>query len=295
MREDRHSDRTGGGRNHGGYEGRGDRGSRGGRGGRGNRGDRHSRGLPQYVYTLTRDDCSNRSPSEHAKQADQSWGAPTGQSEWADERAGDAIAKDETKEGLDTTVEAPVDADGNIPETVGEVAEGAAPAQPAAEPEPEDHSKSYGEYLAEQAEKKLRLGTGVPEARKPNEGSKQEKKWSEAKPLSKEDEEDSYIPGKGEKAKRERQRKEKTRLDVDMRYVEPSRGGDRGRGGRGRGEGRGDFRGGDRGRGGRGRGDGYRGRGDGDSRGGYRGGRGGNRGDGVNVADTSAFPSLGGS
>jgi plasminogen activator inhibitor 1 RNA-binding protein len=127
------------------------------------------------------------------------------------------------------------------------------------------------------AEKKLKLGTPIPEARKPNEGSKQDKKWNAAKPLSKDDEEDSYIQGKGEKAKRERQRKEKNKIDVDMRYVEPSRGGDRGRGGRGRG----DYRGGDRGRGGRGRGgDGYRGRG--------RGGGGA-----VNVSDTSAFPSLG--
>jgi len=51
LREDRHPDRIGGGR---GYEGRGDRGSRGGRGGgRGNRSDRHSRGLPQYVPSLT--------------------------------------------------------------------------------------------------------------------------------------------------------------------------------------------------------------------------------------------------
>lgn len=181
-----------------------------------------------------------------------------------------------------------------------EANDGAAPAaQPAPEVEPEDNSKSYGEYLAEQAEKKLKLGGGIPEARKPNEGSKQDKKWAEAKPLTKEDEEEAYIAGKGEKAKRERQRKEKTRLDVDMRYVEPSSGGrgggDRGRGGRGRGEGRGDFRGGDRGRGNRGRGDGYRGRGDGDFRGGFRGGRGGRGGDAVNVADTSAFPSLGGS
>ena len=48
MREDRHSDRIGGGRNQGDYDGRGGRGGRGGfRGGRGVRGDRHSRGLPQ--------------------------------------------------------------------------------------------------------------------------------------------------------------------------------------------------------------------------------------------------------
>ena len=160
------------------------------------------------------------------------------------------------------------------------------------EPEPEDNSKSYADYLAEQAEKKLQLGGGVPEARKPNEGSKQDKKWAQAKPLKKDDEEDAYIAGKGEKAKRERQKKEKNVVDVDLRYVEPQRGGgDRGRGGRGRGEGRGDFRGGDRGRGGRGRGDGYRGRGDG----GFRGGRGGREGHAVNPSDTNAFPSLGGS
>ena len=48
LREDRHSDRIGGGLNHGDYDGSGGRGGRGGfRGGRGVRGDRHSRGLPQ--------------------------------------------------------------------------------------------------------------------------------------------------------------------------------------------------------------------------------------------------------
>ena len=239
--------------------------------------------------------------SDHVKQADQSWGAPTGGSEWDDERAGEAIAKAEEKEGFGTVVDAPVDAEGKHPDTETGPTDGATTAaQDAPEPEPEDNSKSYAEYLAEQAEKKLKLGGGVPEARKPNEGSKQEKKWAEAKPLNKDDEEDSYIAGKGEKAKRERQRKEKTKLDVDMRFVEPNTGGrgggERGRGGRGRGEGRGDFRGGDRGRGGRGRGDGYRGRGDGDFRGGYRGGRGGrDTSSAVNVSDTNAFPSLGGS
>ena len=190
-------------------------------------------------------------------------------------------------------------------ETKPEATSDAGATQPAAEPEPEDNSRSYADYLAEQAEKKLKLGEGLKEARKPNEGSKQDKKWAEAKAFSKDDEDDEYIAGKGGKEKRERQRKEKNRLDVDLRYVEPSGGrggGDRGgRGGRGRGE----YRGGDRGRGGgRGRGDGYRGRGDGEFRGGggyrgsggdYRGGRGGGGGrDGgsVNVADENAFPSL---
>ena len=195
-----------------------------------------------------------------------------------------------------------MDADGKHPDTEAPVAADetpAAAAQPAAEPEPEDNSKSYAEYLAEQAEKKLQLGVGVLEARKPNEGSKQDKKWAQAKPLSKDEEDEAYIAGKGEKARRERQRKEKNRVDVDMSFKEaPQRGGGevRGRGGRGRGEGRGDFRGGERGRGGRGRGDGYRGRSDGESRGGYRGGRGGRENtNSVNVADESAFPSLGGS
>ena len=237
------------------------------------------------------------SNSDHIKQADQSWGGPTGTAEWEDERAGEAIAKEEQKEGFDSSVGPPVDAEGNQPGAAAPNTDEAATAQPAVEPEPEDTNKSYADYLAEQAEKKLKLGSGTLEARKPNEGSKQDKKWAQAKPLNKDDDEEDYISGKGEKAKRERQRKEKTRLDVDMRYVEPNTGGrsgERGRGGRGRGEGRGEFRGGDRGRGGRGRGDGFRGRGDGDYRGGFRGGRGGRDTSSVNVSDTSAFPSLGG-
>ena len=236
--------------------------------------------------------------SDHTKQADQSWGAPTGGSEWADERAGEAIAKDEAKEGFDATVEAPVNSEGGHPDEGTNGGENAASAQPEAEPEPEEIQKSYDEFLAMEAEKRLKLGAGIPEARKPNEGSKQDKKWAQAKPLSKDDEEDSYIVGKEKKAKAEKQRKEKQIVDVDMRYVEPSfggRGGDRGRGGRGSG----DFRGGDRGRGGRGRGDGFRGRGEGRGdgfrgrgEGRPRGGRGG-EGANVNVSDTNAFPSLG--
>ena len=172
------------------------------------------------------------------------------------------------------------------------------------EPEPEDNSKSYDDYLAEQAEKKLKLGPPELKARKPNEGTKAKKEWENAKPISKEGEEGDFMAGlgKGEKAKRERAKKEKQTLDVDLRYVEPNRAGGNergGRGGRGRGD-RGDFRGRARGRG-----DGFRGsRGEGGFRGG-RGGGGGDRGqrssDGaggggrqVNVEDQSAFPSLGG-
>ncbi|CAG8951017.1 hypothetical protein HYFRA_00006414 [Hymenoscyphus fraxineus] len=204
------------------------------------------------------------------KQAAHGWGATEGQAELKDEEAGEALAKAEAKD-----------------------AEGAADAE-IAEPEPEDNSKSYEEYLAELAEKKLALGTGVPEARKPNEGSKQNKKWQTAKELSKEDEED-FVAASAGKAKRERERKQKQVIDIDQRFVEaPERSGGRGgfRGGRGRGDG--PSRGG-RGEGFRGRGDrGGRGRGDGN----FRGSRGGPRGGSgpsasINTEDTSAFPSLG--
>jgi plasminogen activator inhibitor 1 RNA-binding protein len=208
--------------------------------------------------------------SDSEKQINQGWGAPRGDAEWKDEQAGEAIAKaEESAEGEVAAADASTSKE-----------------EPAAvaEPEPEENTKSYSEYLAELAEKKMQLG-GAPPARKPNEGAKQDKKWAKAKELKKDEDEETYIAGAGGKAKRERQRKEKAVLEIDQRYIEPSRGGrEGGRGGRGRGEGRGDFRG-DRGRGGRGRGEG---------RGEFRGGRGGPKsGEQVNVADTEAFPSLG--
>jgi len=244
-----------------GYRGRGGRG-RGGRGRGGTPGDRHSRtGI-----------------AEHDKQAAHGWGGQTGGDEWADEKAGEAIAKDEKTEAVVNSGEA-WDADA---QPADPFAKEATDAGPAAEEELEDKTKSYTAWLAEQAEKKLSLGS--IEVRQPNEGSN--KKFPEGKPLSKEEEE-AYMAGSGGKAKRERQRKEKTivELDNERLHKEPAdsgfRGGRGGRGGRGRGEGRG--------RGGRGRGEG---RGDGGFRGG-RGGRGGQGANAVNLADTSAFPSLG--
>lgn len=216
--------------------------------------------------------------SESEKQAAHGWGGNDGEAELNDEKAGEAIAKADEKEALT--------GDGDAAPTDG--------AEPAAEAEPEDNSISYADYLAQQAEKKLALGSGIPEARKPNEGSKQDKKWANAKPISKEEEED-FVAGSGGKAKRERERKQKQLLDIDQRFVEaPERGGRGGgfRGGRGRGDGPS--------RGGRGE---FRGRGD---RGGDRGRAGGNRGaprggprnnapsgPSINTSDTNAFPSLG--
>lgn len=156
---------------------------------------------------------------------------------------------------------------------------------------------SYADYLAQQAERKLALAEAL-DIRKPNEGTKVDKKWANAKPLAKEDD-DNYVSAVGGKVKRERERKAKQLVDIDQRYVEPerTRGGRGGRGGgRGgapRGEGRGEDRGEGRGRGGRGRG---RGEPRGEPRGefhGARGGRGGARENNAFALSQDAFPSLG--
>jgi plasminogen activator inhibitor 1 RNA-binding protein len=201
--------------------------------------------------------------SEHEKQAAHGWGAETGEAELADEQAGEAIAQKEEKDAVKEDAEAE-----------------------AAEPEPEDNSKSYTAYLAELAEKKLKLGE--QNIRQANEGSS--KNFPEGTQVKREEED--FFAGSGGKAKRERQRKEKVHVELDsdrMLAPPPREGGSRGgrgdRGGRGRGEGRG--RGGDRGARGAGRG---RGEGRGDAR--PRGGR-GNAQSGPNVGDSSAFPSLG--
>ncbi|OCK81294.1 hypothetical protein K432DRAFT_21211 [Lepidopterella palustris CBS 459.81] len=240
-----------------GYRGRGGRGRGRGRGGA--PGDRHSRtGI-----------------AEHDKQAAHGWGGQTGGDEWADEKAGEAIAKEEEK--IEGVVAEPSAWEGEAPTGAAE----------------EDKSKSYTAYLAEMAEKRLNLG--APEARKPNEGGS--KKFPEGKPLNREEEE-GYIAGQGGKAKRERERKAKNfvELDNERLHKEPTDSFRGGRGGRGRGRGdrgEGGFRGEGRGRGG-GRG---RGEGRGEGRGGEyrgRGGRGGHaNAPNVNVSDTNAFPSLG--
>ncbi|KAI2463691.1 hypothetical protein F4781DRAFT_415815 [Annulohypoxylon bovei var. microspora] len=232
---------------------------RGGRGGRfpRDRDDRHTKG------TATGSD----------KQAAQSWGAQEGNAEQKDEQVGEEIAQSELK---DSTAEDAQEA----------------PATPA---EPEDKHVSYSDYLAQQAEKKLALGESL-EIRKPNEGSKADKKWANAKALTKE-EDDNYVSGVGGKVKRERERKAKQLVEIDQRYVEP----ERTRGGRGGGGGRGGSRGGaprgdgqdrgqDRGRGGRGRG---RGEPRSEPRGDFRGARGGARENSSFALSSDAFPSLG--
>lgn len=129
----------------------------------------------------------------------------------------------------------------------------------------------------------------MKEARAPNDGGKEDKKWKGAKELVRSSDEDYFKGEEKNRRERDRARNAKEFVDIDYSFKEQSRdsrGGARGgRGGRGRGGDRGDFRG--RGRGG-GRG-GERG----DRGGAPRGDRGG-RGGSVAINDQEAFPSLGG-
>ncbi|KAM7195704.1 hypothetical protein V8F33_006553 [Rhypophila sp. PSN 637] len=231
-------------------------GPRGGSGarGRGGRGARHSRPADERH--------SKSAPSGGSdKTAAQAWGATEGTAELKDEQAGEEQAQAEQKEAAEETIEEK-------------------------EEEPEDKSISYADYIAQQAEKKAALeAEAALRLRKANEGIKDNKKWANAKPLTKDEDED-YFAGTGGKAKRERERKVKQVVEIDQRYVEPAHTGGRG----GRGGPRGGARGGDRG-----------GRGRGAPRGEFRGGRGGDRGGrsdapraaNLNPTDESAFPSLG--
>jgi plasminogen activator inhibitor 1 RNA-binding protein len=194
----------------------------------------------------------------------------------ADETAGEAIAQKDEKEAVAEDAAAEVD--------------------PAVEAEPEDKTKSYDEYLAELAQKKLDLGE--QKVRKANEGSSA--KFPEGKAVAREEGEDYFAPTGGKK-QRTRERKEKAFVELDGdRLLQPApRENFGGRGGRGRGEGRGGRDGESRGRGGRGgrgRGEGRggesRGEGRGEGRGGPRGPRGGAQ-SGPNLNDNKAFPSLG--
>lgn len=209
------------------------------------------------------------------KQVSQGWGSTKGTSEWDDEKAGESIAQaDATEEPF-----VPLANPEGEPAVTTEAGE---PAAAIPEPEVEDNTKSYADYLAEKA-KKAPIAD-LPEARAPNEGSREDKKWAAAKKLEKE-EDDVYFASANAKSKTAKQRKEKTVIEIDPRFTEPSRRGgdrgDRGRGGRG-------GRGGDRGgRGGRGGGE-FRG-----ERRPYQGGRGGANGATVNIEDSNAFPSLG--
>lgn len=195
------------------------------------------------------------------KQVSHGWGANEGGAELADEQAGEALANAEK------------DASAGFVATD-------TPATPAQEPEPEEVSISYAEYILQQQEKKAALSAQAPQLRKPNEGGIQDKKWANAKPVVKDNAGDFVQPAGG-KSKRERERRQKQFVEIDQRFVESSD-----RGGRGSG-----YQGGRNGRGGRG--DGFQ-RGNRGGGGGYSSAR-NNSGPttSINTNDTNAFPSLG--
>lgn len=148
----------------------------------------------------------------------------------SDEKAGLADAHSEEKEG-------------------GVVADSTAPVEAEAEAEPEDNTKSYEQYLAEQLEKKAALNAGPLEPRKANEGSS--KKFPEGKAFARSEADEAFIAASAGKKQRERERKTKDVVDIDLSWKEEQAGGNRDRdsaprGGRG-GRGRGGPRGGDRG------------------------------------------------
>ncbi|GAB7345012.1 hypothetical protein MBLNU457_3433t2 [Dothideomycetes sp. NU457] len=262
LRQDRHPDRTRAPNEHRDVGGRGGRSSRGG-GGYGARGMRGTR--------TARDDRHSRTGiAEHEKQAAKGWGPETGEGEFDTEKEGLADARAEERDGI-IADDTPVDENG--------VSADQLPA------EPEDKTKSYEQYLAEQLEKKAALNDRPLETRKANEGAS--KKFPEGKAFTREYED--FVSGAAKAARQRERKSNKQTLDIDQAWVEQQDTGRGERGPRGGGRGRGEGRGG-RGRGeGRGRGDRGVPRGDRVARAAGRGGAGG-----PNITDDSAFPSLGG-
>lgn len=263
------------GRGRGRGRGRGDRGDRRGAGGGGGRGrpfDRHSQ--------------TGKTDSD--KKIHQSWGGDDGDTELKAEEAGttDAIAEGPVATNDWAGAGAAADTWGEAPAIEGET-----PAAPEGEkssdvrrgrdrdirePEEEDNTLTYDQYLAQLKEKE----DAAPkvEARQANEGA-DDALWKDAVQHKKNEEEDAYFVGKTRAAPKARAKKEeKVFIEIDARFERPSRGGGRGRGGSERGRGGDGGRGGERGRGGRGRG-GRPPRANGSSA-------------VVDVADEAAFPSL---
>jgi plasminogen activator inhibitor 1 RNA-binding protein len=206
---------------------------------------------------------------EHEKQVEHGWGGNTGEKEWSDELAGAELAQKDA---------AGVDASGADPNANTEGVEGATATE-----EEEEKVKTYDDYLAELAARQANLGPRT-EVRRPNEGTHEDKKWANAKPLSKVEGEGEYFIGESKDKTRNRERKAKQLLDIEPRYVDQNK---RGASERGGGRGRGSDRGG---RGGRGS--------DRNAPRSDRGNRGGkvsvtNVNINVNINDSSTFPALG--
>lgn len=197
---------------------------------------------------------SQTNKDETDKQVRQAWGGEDGKRELETEEKGEADAQAEGAEAADAA------------------APNGAPSsdKPAPIEEEPDNTKTYDEYLAELTAKKATLGGGAKEART----AADEENWKNfSVTKAARDESEYFAATQKENTKSQKERKQKNILEIETRFESPrqertERGG---RGGRGRGAGRG-----------------------GRGRGAARGGRGGSQSNAsVNLADQSAFPSLG--
>ncbi|KAH9064301.1 hypothetical protein EDB87DRAFT_1766535 [Lactarius vividus] len=260
--------RDGEGRGRGRGRGRAGGGRGEGRGGRGGRQfDRHS----------------GTGKTDSDKKIHQSWGGDEGDAERKAEEAGTtdaqaegaAASTDDWATPATDNWAAPATDDGGAPPPEG----GNAPAAEGEkgddsrkprerEPEEEDNTISYDQYLAQLKETAAASIPKLEGVREANEGA--DNVWGDVTEHKKNEDDEAYFVGKSKTTTKARaEKKEKVYIEIDARFERPSRGG-RGRGG-------------DRGRGDRGRGSGRGG--------GTRGGRTNGAG-AVNVDDETAFPSL---
>ncbi|PPQ88610.1 hypothetical protein CVT25_010186 [Psilocybe cyanescens] len=229
-------------------------GREGGRGrGRGpTRGGPRGRGRPFDRHSQT-------GKTDSDKKVHQSWGGDDGNAELKTEEAAtvDAIAESASNDWAAGGAPADVDA-WAAPATdawaapAGDAAPADGEAKPEGrprrerEPEEEDNTLTFDQYLAQQKDKESVIPK-LENTRQANDGA--DDIFKGAVVLAKE-EEDAYFVGKGKAAPKARAKKEeKVYLEIDARFERPDRGSGRGRGGRGgeRGE-RGDRSRGTRGR-----------------------------------------------
>ena len=247
------------------YDGGRGRGRGGARGGRGRGG---AGGFDRKAF----DRHSQTGKTDSDKKLHQGWGGDDGVAELQTEEAG---ATDAAKEATDPS--APTDSAATPAEGETTPTQEGRPRRDREgrerEPEEEDNTVTYEQYLAKKQENDV-----VPKL----EGVRQveeDGKWSKgAVLLEKPEEEEAYFAGKAKSAAKPRAKKEeKVFLEFEARWNDPNRGG---RGGRGRGGSDRPPRGASRARG--------------TPRGAPRGGRGGSGAAGGNlkIDDESAFPSL---
>ncbi|KAI0271368.1 hypothetical protein BC834DRAFT_859159 [Gloeopeniophorella convolvens] len=239
------------GRGRGRGRGRGDRGR-----GRGRPFDRHSQ--------------TGKTDSD--KKVHQSWGGDEGGDELKAEEGGKTDAQVEGAAaatddwGAAAAAEdwgaTPAEGDAAPAADAEKGAEGRRPRE--REPEEEDNTISYDQYLAQLKEAAAAAVPKLEGVREANEGD--DDVWRDAVQRKKSEEEDAYFVGKTKTSTKARtEKKEKVFIEIDARFDRPNRGG-RGRGTIERGRGRG--------------------------RGAPRGGRTNGSPAAVNVDDETAFPSL---